>query len=232
MPLLFFAAALGLAGLPPFGTALGKSLIEDATLVHGFDWGPALFVLVSAITAGAVLRAGLRIYFGLGPEPEDSGEDAERTRGKEEPDTPRLQSVPLTMVIPITLLLLGGLAAGVVPHGGQAVAHAAERLIDGTGYIDQALTNAAPTPLHPEPKADWTTLGVLLGVLSTLLAFGFAALGLWGEKLPRPAQVAGAAGRPLMHLLRRVHSGHVGDYVAWLFAGVAILAGLVGIPLR
>jgi multicomponent Na+:H+ antiporter subunit D len=136
------------------------------------------------------------------------------------------------MVVPIVVLVLGGLAAGVVPHGGQAVAHAAERFIDGTGYIDQALSNAPPTPLHPEPKADWTPLGVGLGVVSTLLALGFAALGLWAAKLPSPVRLAGAGLRPVMELLRRVHSGHVGDYVAWLFVGVAILAGLVGLPLR
>lgn len=230
MAVLFFASALGLAGLPPFGTALGKSLIEDATLVHGFDWGPVLFVLVSAVTAGAVLRAGLRIYFGLGPEP--AADDADKTKGEEEPDTPRLQRVPFTMIVPIVVLVLGGLSAGVVPHGGQAVAHAAERLIDGKGYIDQALTNAPPSALHPEPKADWTTLGVLLGVLSTLLAFGFAALGLWAQKLPRPVQVVSVVFRPVMRELHHLHSGHVGDYVAWLFVGVAVLAGLVGIPLR
>jgi multicomponent Na+:H+ antiporter subunit D len=232
MPVLYFVGALGLAGLPPFGTALGKSLIEDATLVHGFDWGPALFVLVSAVTGGAVLRAGLRIYRGLGPEPDREGPDEEhRTRGDEQPETRALRHNPVSMVIPIVVLLLGGLAVGVVPHAAEAAAHAAERLIDGTGYIDQALTNAPPTPLRPEPKADWTSLGVLLGVLSTLLACGFAALGLWAEKLPSPLRVAGAGLRPLMHGLRRLHSGHVGDYVAWLFVGVAILAGLVGIPL-
>jgi hypothetical protein len=32
-------------------------------------------------------------------------------------------------------------------------------------------------------------------------------------------------------LLRRLHSGHVGDYVAWLFAGVAALGVLIGLPL-
>ena len=31
--------------------------------------------------------------------------------------------------------------------------------------------------------------------------------------------------------LRRVHSGHVGDYVAWLFVAVAGFTALVGIPL-
>ena len=86
--------------------------------------------------------------------------------------------------------------------------------------------------MHPEPKADWTTLGVLLGVLSTVLAFGFAALGLWAQQLPRPIQVVSAAFRPVMRVLHHIHSGHVGDYVAWLFVGIAVLAGLVGIPLR
>jgi hypothetical protein len=32
-------------------------------------------------------------------------------------------------------------------------------------------------------------------------------------------------------VLQRVHSGHVGDYVTWLFAGTALLAALVGLPL-
>ncbi len=38
-------------------------------------------------------------------------------------------------------------------------------------------------------------------------------------------------GRP-MAVLHAVHSGRVGDYVAWLMVGVAMLAGLVGLPLR
>jgi hypothetical protein len=28
-----------------------------------------------------------------------------------------------------------------------------------------------------------------------------------------------------------VHSGHVGDYVAWLFLGITAFAALVGLPL-
>jgi len=233
MPALYFIGALALAGLPPFGTALGKSLIEDATVAHGFDWGPVLFVLVSAVTGGAVLRAGLRIYLGLGPEPHrgDSGDEEDRTRGSEQPDTPRLRHNPVSMVVPIVVLVAGALAVGVLPHVAEAAAHAAERLIDGPGYIEQALTGAPPTALKPEPKAEWSSLGVLLGVASTLLAFGFAALGLWAERLPRAVRLAGAGLRPVMHLLRRVHSGHIGDYVAWLFVGVAIVAGLVGLPL-
>jgi multicomponent Na+:H+ antiporter subunit D len=230
MAVLFFAAALGLAGLPPFGTALGKSISEDATIAAGFPWAPAVFVLVSAITAGAVLRAGLRVFLGLGPEPEreatSSSED--ETTGDEDRETARLARTPVTMLAAIVVLLLGGLAAGVVPHGGQAVAHAAERFMDGADYADQALQPSLPsTSLAPEPKATWSALGVGLGMLSTLLALGFAAVGLWPDRLRlvvRPFEAA-------MTHLRRVHTGHVGDYVAWLFAGVAALAALVGLPL-
>ncbi|MGK5545923.1 complex I subunit 5 family protein [Streptomyces sp. URMC 127] len=49
--LLFAAGGLALAGLPPFGTALGKALVEEQS-----PWLPALFVLVSAVTGG---RGGL-----------------------------------------------------------------------------------------------------------------------------------------------------------------------------
>jgi multicomponent Na+:H+ antiporter subunit D len=231
MAVLFFAAALGLAGLPPFGTALGKSISEDATITAGWPWAPAVFVLVSAITAGAVLRVGLRVYVGLGPEPDDDdspGDSSEETRGDEEQETRQLGRTPVTMLAAIVVLLLGGLAAGLVPHGGQAVAHAAQRLIDGTGYADQALSpGTTSAPLSPEPAATWSPLGIGLGVLSTELAVAFAAVGLWRKRLQpvlRPFEAA-------MSRVRAVHSGHVGDYVAWLFAGVAALAALVGLPL-
>ena len=34
-----------------------------------------------------------------------------------------------------------------------------------------------------------------------------------------------------MHRFHRVHTGHIGDYVAWMFAGMAVLVALVGLPL-
>ena len=191
-------AGSALAGLPPFGTGLGKAVSEEAAPrglrgrrccscgLRG-DRRPRCCGRRRGST-GARRRTAT----------EKAPDDQHRTRGDEQPDTRALRHNPVSMVIPIVVLLLGGLAVGVVPHAAEAAAHAAERLIDGTGYIDQALTNAPPTPLRPEPKADWTSLGVLLGVLSTLLACGFAALGLWAEKLPSPLRVAGTGLRPLM----------------------------------
>ena len=60
--------ALGLAGLPPFGTALGKALSEEAGTAAGYPWVPVLFVAVSALTGAAVLRVAGRVYFATGSE--------------------------------------------------------------------------------------------------------------------------------------------------------------------
>jgi multicomponent Na+:H+ antiporter subunit D len=225
LAVLYFVAALALAGLPPFGTALGKSIAEEATYTAGYHWGPALFVAVSALTGGAVLRFGARAFLGLGDRP-DPEHLAEATPGEEEPDDRLSGRTPVTMLTAILVLLAGGLAVGLVPDLGVAAAHAAERLIDGTGYAGQLLAGEKPAPLLPEPKATWTGTGVVLSLLSTALALVVAAAGLWSRRLPWLR-----ATEPLMRRLHRVHSGHIGDYVAWLFAGMAFVVVLVGLPL-
>ena len=222
---LFFVAALGLAGLPPFGTSLGKSIAEDATSVAGYHWGPALFVVVSAITGGAVIRFGARTFLGLG-DPPDPENLVEAIPGEEEPEERLSGRTPVTMRSAIVLLLAGGLAAGVIPGLARATAHAAERLIDGTGYAGQVLAGEPAAPLLPEPAATWTSTGVWLGLLSVVLALAVAAAGLWSRRLRWMVVLT-----PVMRRLHRVHTGHIGDYVAWLFAGMAVLVALVGLPL-
>jgi multicomponent Na+:H+ antiporter subunit D len=222
---LFFLAALALAGLPPFGTALGKSIAEDAASTAGYHWAPTLFVLVSGVTAGAVIRFGARAFRGLG-DPPDPERLAESTPGREEPDERLSRSTPATMWVAIVLLLLGGLAVGVVPDMGLAASHAAERLIDGTGYARQVLAGEAPARLLPEPAARWTGAGLVLSGLSTLLSVAVAAAGLWGGRSRWVHAL-----NPPMRAVQRVHTGHIGDYVAWLFAGMAFLVVLIGVPL-
>lgn len=222
---LFLVGALALAGLPPFGTALGKAIAEDATSVAGYHWGPVVFVAVSAATGGAVLRFGARAYLGLGDPPEEE-QSSDTTPGEESPEDRLSGPTPATMLAAIVLLLLGGLAVGLVPGLGTATADAAQRLIDGPGYARQLLADAPPAPLEPEPAATWTTTGVVLGLVSAVLALLVAAVGLWTRRM-RLAAVLDAAMRPL----HRLHTGHIGDYVAWMFTGMAVVAALVGLPL-
>ena len=64
-------------------------------------------------------------------------------------------------------------------------------------------------------------------------AAGLAAFALWRRRLPNALRErAGRALVPPLNGLRTLHSGHVGDYVAWLTFGTAVLGGLfaIGLP--
>ncbi|PBC59867.1 NADH dehydrogenase [Streptomyces sp. Tue6028] len=195
---LFVLGALGLAGLPPFGTGLGKAVTEEAV------GGPlsVVFVVVSAVTAGAVLRVAAHVFLGAGPEPRDVS--AYETTGiREEPETRhRLSRVPDTMTVVPALLLAGSLAVGAVPGVARLVGHA----------VSEAGSGGAFTSPH------WTPAGVLLGLLSTVLALGLAALAV---SRPEPF-----GEQPWTEPLRRLQSGHIGDYVAWTLAGATLLGAL------
>jgi multicomponent Na+:H+ antiporter subunit D len=232
LPWLMLAAGLGLAGLPPFGTGLGKAVAEEAVAKAGAPWGPALFVLVSALTGAAVLRAAARIYFGAGARPEKHTDEQDTSGSEEEPEVEGLlQRVPLTMLVPIILLLLGGLALGVVPAVPVWFGAAADRFVDRGSFVG-AVLGTPVTPAGPPTEATWTASGVGLGLLSAVLAGVIALAALHRNRLPHGAGVvtrpfvAGLAG------LRTLHSGHVGDYVTWLLVGVAALGALVALPLR
>ncbi|WP_406348364.1 complex I subunit 5 family protein [Streptomyces sp. NBC_01597] len=195
---MYVVGALGLAGLPSFGTALGKSVTEEAV------GGPltVLYVVASAVTAAAVLRVAARVFLGLGPRPRDGGE-YETTGSGEQPETgQRLSRVPDTMTAVPAVLLAGALAVGVAPGFADVVAHA----------VNEAGSGGVITSVH------WTPVGVLLGLLSTVLAVGLAALAVTRPKL--------LAAPDWALPLRRLQSGHVGDYVACVLLGAALLGAL------
>lgn len=210
----YLVAAVALAGLPPFGTARGKSLCEEAV---GSAWGSVLFLGVSALTAGAVLRAGIRCFTGLGgrSEPTDDAAAGRRTRGDEQPDT-WLRRTPPSMYTAIGLLLSGCLAAGVLPGIAHGADTAARRLVE-SGVEAGAGTAAS----------GWSVPGGVLGVLGCLAAVGVAAAGLHRWR-PRVRRTAVAVTAPVLRVLRGAHSGHIGDYLAWMFAALAALAAAVG----
>jgi multicomponent Na+:H+ antiporter subunit D len=231
MPWLFVLGGLALAGLPPFGTGLGKAVSEDAVTHAGLAWLTVLFVGVSAATGGAVLRATGRVYFGLGDRPPRQSDGGETSGSDEEPEVPSLLSrVRLTMTLPIVVLLLGALALGLVPGVHAAAEHAAAMFTDGTAYAQEALTGRTAAVAPDVAVGNWNLTGVLLGLLSTALAVAIAAAGLYWRRYAS-VRSAGAAGATLMRPLRAVHSGVVGDYVAWLVVGVVGFAVVIGLPL-
>ncbi|MEU1116476.1 MULTISPECIES: complex I subunit 5 family protein [unclassified Streptomyces] len=211
---VFLVGGLALAGLPPFGTALGKSLTEHAaSLEHA--WLPAVFVVVSAVTGGAVLRAGLRVFFGTGvrvargPAEEMSGarEDPEVTEAAE-------RRVPRPMLAVPRLLLAASLAAGTVPAVRHALGDGARLFADRAGYLAAVRGVTPPRLAAAVPPTAWTREGVLYGLLSATLA---AALGLLAVRRP------GLGPHRVLRPLLRLHSGRPGDYISWLAAGLAAL---------
>ncbi|WP_330336401.1 complex I subunit 5 family protein [Streptomyces sp. NBC_00557] len=196
---MFAVGAVGLAGLPPFGTGLGKAVSEEAV------GGPltVVYVAASAVTAGAVLRVAARVFLGLGPQPEEAGSELETSGSEEEPETRgRLSRIPDTMRTVPAVLLAAALAVGAVPGFGDLVARAVNEAGSGGAHA----------------SAGWTAHGVLLGLASTALAVALAGLAV-----TRPDWTAAP---DWAAPLRRLQSGHVGDYVAWLLMGAAVLGAL------
>ncbi|MEV4754242.1 complex I subunit 5 family protein [Micromonospora sp. NPDC049559] len=223
----FLLGGLALAGLPPAGPGLGKAVAEEAAEAAGHPWLVAVFVLVSAATGGAVLRAGVRIFLGRGRRPSAAHPEQATGAARESETESRPSRTPVTMLLAIGLLLAGGAAVGVVPALAAGASRGAELFTDRDGYLGQVLSGARPAGTSAAPAVGWSPAGVLLGLLSAALALAIAALFL----RPGPARAALARLDGPMLLLRRLHSGHVGDYVAWLFLGAALLAALVGVPL-
>lgn len=225
---VWLVAALALAGLPPFGTGLGHDVSESALITAGYPWAPAVYVLSSSLCAGAVLRAAARVHLGWGPAARKSQPSGHTTAADPEPAAQRRgDRTPVTMLLPVGMLLLGALVIGVLPQTSAALAHAAERFVDRTGYVAQSVSGAAPIGVHPLPDVGWSPLGLALSCTSVLLAVGLAALGLWSQRLPAVTSQLVRPLVPVLAALRRAHSGHVGDYLAWLVAGVTGLAALV-----
>lgn len=214
---------LGLAGLPPFGTGLGDSIAVPALRGGGETGLVALFVLVSALTGAAVLRSAARMFLGLGRRPYDEP----KTRTEEQPPEGRLTWKAL---IPIAVLYAGALAVGLIPGATDAAARAASAFIDRGAYLRAALGHASAPPTAT--SSAWTAAGVLVDAASVALACGFCAAALYGEGALRRVPVLRRAWRQIGSGLHHLHSGHLGDYVAWLMAGTALIAGLVGFPLR
>ena len=82
----------------------------------------------------------------------------------------------------------------------------------------------------PDTATAWTGEGIGLDLLSAALAVGAAFLALYTRRLPGTLRRAARTARPVIAAVRQVHSGHIGDYVAWLFTGIAGLAALLGLP--
>ena len=134
------------------------------------------------------------------------------------------------MFAAVLVLLVGTLAEGVFPGARAAADHASAYFTDPLGYARAALDHAGGVAVAPR-NPGWSGLGVGLGIASAILAVAVAGVGLYGGRLSERAGSFGKATARVFEGLRSVHSGHIGDYVAWLMTGVAAFAAIIGLPL-
>jgi multicomponent Na+:H+ antiporter subunit D len=228
----FVAGGLLLASPPPLTEFAGKSLLDQASVDAGYGWLAAVFAVVSALTGGAVLRVAGRVFLGWGPS---KGPDPAQARAAEErvdeTRDERDHTPPLMIVVPIVLLIASavlGLVPGVVPW----IERMALRFCDHSAYAAWVLHG---TIVHwPTLAPDHVPLvDVLTGLAGFAGALAAAALGLFGrplrESLPR---VIAAPSEQAVRSLRMLHSGHIGDYIAWWTAGASVLGGVCLVALR
>jgi multicomponent Na+:H+ antiporter subunit D len=221
---LFGIGGLLLSALPLVTAFFGKSLLDGGALELHYPWLPTVFVISSILTGGAVLRAAGRVFLGWGAS--ERQEDVE-LRQPPEQDEERIErdvTPPLMLVVP-AVLLLGAVVVGLIPGVMPAIERAAAHFTDHAAYATWVLRGhpvryAAVPPSHVEP------FDYAYAAASTLGALAIAALTLFGAPLRGrvPSRFEGPP-RTALTALRRLHSGHIGDYIAWWTAAAAMLGG-------
>jgi multicomponent Na+:H+ antiporter subunit D len=228
---VFFGGALLIAGLPPFGSFLGWSLLVRSSQDVGYGWLPPVLALGAVVTGGTLLRAAARIFLGWG-DAEDPLLSAEPPETEEEPEESDSRFSPPLLYGPALALLLVGAAFSFIPGLAERATAWAERLQDRPSHAAEVLAGTIPPPRPPVPVHAGLT-PYAYSIASWALAMGFAFFGLYRRRLP--AYLRRAAGRlldPPVAVLKSLHSGIVGDYVAWLTFGAAALGGLLALTLH
>jgi multicomponent Na+:H+ antiporter subunit D len=135
------------------------------------------------------------------------------------------------VAVPAALLVLAALA-GLVPGAVPWVERMAARFADHRAYAAWVLHDKA-IRWPPVPASHVPAIDVLTALAAVAGAVVLAAIGLFGRplrrQLPRALSDAAAAAT---RTLRGLHSGHIGDYIAWWTAGTTAVGAVCMIALR
>ena len=229
---LFTLAALALAAPPPFGLFLGKSLLDEAATHAGYGWVAPVVTLVTIVSVAAILRVAGRVFLGLGPaqdpllSPEpDEEQEVERAPARSD----------LVMLLPTGALVVAGIGLSLVPGLEHHVEHAAAAFQNRPSYAATVLQGrVAHESVNSLALLKLPGASVAWGLVAFVGAIALALFALYRDKLlaPRTRERAFALAGGGLNVLRNLHSGVIGDYVAWLTFGVAALGGLLALALR
>jgi multicomponent Na+:H+ antiporter subunit D len=239
MPLagvLFAIGGLFLAAMPVVTTFFGKSLVDAAALDGNYRWLPSLFVISSAVTGGAVLRVTGRVFLGWGGSHPDTSDQPQASEAREagdegEEETTRDHTPPLMLIVP-AVLLAGVAVIGLIPGVVPGIERASGHFVDHAAYARWVLQGGAPH-FAPVSTSQIETFDYLYGAAAVIGALGLAGVSLFGQSLRSRLPTALLESlRAALRGLRELHSGHIGDYIAWWTAGAAAFGGASLILLR
>jgi multicomponent Na+:H+ antiporter subunit D len=223
---LLGVGGLVLSAMPGVTLFFGKSLVDGAALERHYAWLPAVLVISSAVTGGAVLRVTGRVFLGWGASERE--EDVQlRRNGEEAEDEQQVRrdfTPPLMLIVPGGLLI-AAIVTGLIPGAVPGIETAAAHFQDHAAYARWVLRDAAPY-FAPVSHSHVETYDYLYGAAGTLGALGIAALTLLGATLHRRLpQGLVRPPRAALIALRELHSGNITDYIAWWTLGAAMLGG-------
>ncbi len=223
---LLGVGGLTLSAMPGVTLFFGKSLLDGAALERHYAWLPAVFVISSALTGGAILRVTGRVFLGWGAWARDDDVQIRRI-GEEAGDEEQVQrdfTPPLMLIVPAALLI-GGIVVGLIPGAVPGIETAASHFVDHAAYARWVLREAAPQ-FAPVSHSHVETFDYLYGAGGTVGALAIAALTLFGATLHRrlPHRLVQPP-RVALTALRELHSGNITDYIAWWTLGAAMLGG-------
>ncbi len=206
-------AGLLLAGVPVGIMDAGVSLIGGAAESGSARWAALAIPVGAVLTGAAVLRAAGRIFLGLGPAP------GEEDRSLSEEEQEKADRPLWLMLAPCVALLALALLPGSLAH--DFAEHAVGAFIHPDGAAILGASRAAETKVTVLPESaaqSW------LPWATTALAVLVAALDLWRPSLPSAfVKATDRVTGPALDALNALHSGLIGDYVAWTAAGLALL---------
>lgn len=222
--MLLFIGALGLAGLPPFANFYGDGMMDDAAASLHLGWLSAIFVFAGALTSGAVLRIGGRIFLGWGETHSEAARGSPKIPMDSETGGTH-RHTPATMFVPALLLLVGAIVVAPLTDLRACVEPQAKRMEDGRGYNalvlqGQPLPAEAPIRGEPFPSIWRSIVTVIAAALLALAALFPKALGGASDRV-------GNILATLLQPLRAIHSGKVGDYVAWFIFGIGAYGAIL-----
>ena len=225
--ILWFLGGAGLASAPGFCTMLAEAGVahaEDQAGLHGIS---VLFLFGAVLTGAAVFRVGMHTFLGWGEQPLT---DRAAEIGELPETAPEQQRLFWWHVLPPTFCIAGACLLTFLPGWLPVLRDAAATLVSQPAYLHLVYTGQSVDLTQPS----WSEAlpgAVIRGIVALVLALLLALSSVFRSRISRVLRV-GAKMEGSLRLLRAWQSGHPGDYVLWLTAGVTVFGFAAIIFLR